>query len=108
MYGATRGFQPVLVPRRRRWSLPTVERTDSVPGGDDDMPARAWALSEVRCNRWRLPDGLPDQSAREIAGIKDAWPKGKRDHLILCPVSRDGVICDGLRYDRQWGLTFSS
>ena len=44
------------------------------PWCDDDMPARAWALSEVRCNRWRLPDGLPDQSAREIAGI-DLPPK---------------------------------
>ena len=78
------------------------------PWCDEDVPARAWALSEVRCNRWRLPDGLPDQSAREIAGIKAAWPKGKRDHLILCPVSGDGVICDGLRYDPEWGLTFSS
>ena len=77
------------------------------PWCDDDLPVRAWAMSEVRCNRWRLPDGLPDQSALEISRIKEAWPKGKRDHLILCPVSEDGVICDGLRYDPQWGLTFA-
>ena len=70
--------------------------------------ARAWALSEVRCTRRRLPAALPDQSAPEIAEIKAAWPRGKRDHLIVCPVSEHGVICEGLQYDPQWGLRFSS
>ena len=78
-----------------------------LPWCNVDTPARAWALSEVRCAHWRLPDGLPDQSTPEIAEVKAAWPKGKRDHLILCPVSKDGVICVGLRYDRERGLTFS-
>ena len=73
-----------------------------------DTPARAWALSEVRCARWRLPGRLPDQSAPEIAKVKKAWSKGKRNHLILCPVPEDGAICEGLRYDPEWGLTFSS
>ena len=72
-----------------------------------DTPTRAWALSEVRCARWRLPGRLPDQSAPEIAKVKKAWPKGKRDHLLLCPVLEDGAICEGLRYDPEWGLTFS-
>ena len=73
-----------------------------------DTPARSWALSEVRCSRRRLPAGLPDQSERSIAGIKANWPKGKRDHLVLCPVSNDGEICEGLRYDPEYGLLFSS
>ena len=77
------------------------------PWCDADTLFRAWALSEVRCSRRRLPAGMPDQSAQEIAEIKAAWPKGKREHLILCPVSEDGAICDGLGYDRERGLLFS-
>lgn len=76
------------------------------PWCEADTLARAWALSEVRCNRRRLPDGLPDQSVQEIADIKMDWPKGKRDHLILCPVSGDGEICEGLHYDLERGLQF--
>ena len=70
-------------------------------------PTRAWALSEVRCNRKRLPTELPDQSTEDIARLKATWPRGKRDFLTVCPVSENGVICAGLRYDPQWGLTFS-
>ena len=73
-----------------------------------DTPARSWALSEVRCARYRLPDGLPDQKEEEIAKIKKAWSKGRREYLTLCPVSEDGTICDGLQYDPEWGLRFSS
>ena len=69
-------------------------------------PTRSWSLSEVRCAQRRLPSTLPDQSAPEIAQIKAQWPRGKRDHLILCPVSPDGVICEGLQYDTAWGLRF--
>ena len=81
------------------------------PWCDADAPARAWALSEVRCSKWRLdrlPDGLPDQAAHDVSAVKADWAKGKRDHLILCPVSEDGGICEGLRYDPEWGLMFSS
>ena len=73
-----------------------------------DTPARGWALSEVRCARYRLPDELPDQKEEEIARIKKAWSKGRREYLTLCPVSEDGTICDGLQYDPEWGLRFSS
>ena len=73
-----------------------------------DTPARSWALSEVRCARYRLPDGLPDQEEEEIAHIKKAWSRGRREYLTLCPVSEDGTICDGLQYDPEWGLRFSS
>ena len=83
------------------------------PGGllpwwsDEEEPTRGWALSEVRCSRRRLPAALPDQSTEDIARLKATWPKGKRDYLTVCPVSEDGLICAGLRYDPQWGLTFS-
>ncbi|MCE2494595.1 MAG: CRISPR-associated helicase Cas3' [Alphaproteobacteria bacterium] len=74
---------------------------------DEEEPARAWTLSEVRCHRRRLPAELPDQSTEDIARLKATWSRGKREFLIVCPVSENGVICAGLRYDRQWGLTFS-
>ena len=80
------------------------------PWCDADVPARAWALSEVRCAKWRLdrlPDGLPDQAAPDVCEAKADWAQGKRDHLVLCPVSEDGGICAGLRYDSEWGLVFS-
>lgn len=80
--------------------------TGLVPWCEADTQSRAWSLSEVRCNRRRLPDGLPDQSAQEIADIKTDWPKGKREHLTLCPVAGDGKICEGLHYDSEWGLQF--
>ena len=81
------------------------------PWCDADAPARAWALSEVRCAKWRLdrlPDGFPNQAAHDVCEAKADWAKGKRDHLILCPVTEDGEICEGLRYDPEWGLIFSS
>ena len=78
------------------------------PWIEADTPVRSWALSEVRCSHRRLPAELPDQSERSIAEIKTNWPKGKRDHLLLCPVSDDGEICEGLRYDSEYGLLFSS
>ena len=74
---------------------------------DEQEPARAWILSEVRCNRRRLPAELPDQSTEDVVRLKATWPRGKRDFLTVCPVSENGVICAGLHYDPQWGLTFS-
>ena len=81
------------------------------PWCDADTLSRAWVLSEVRCAKWRLdhlPCGLPDQSAPEVCEVKAAWAQGKRDYLILCQVFEGGVICEGLRYDPEWGLLFSS
>ena len=79
-----------------------------IPWCEADTNALAWARSEVRCSIHRLPDGLPDQSTPVIAQIKADWPRGKRDHLILCPVGNRGEICEGLRYDANWGLLFTS
>ena len=71
-----------------------------------DTRERGWVLSEVQCCRWRVPDDLPGQDSPAVVAAKAAWPKGKRDHLILCPVAEDGRITDGLRYDPTRGLTF--
>ena len=34
------------------------------------------------------------------------WPDWKRSSLTVCPVAEDGTICDGLRYDAEFGLLF--
>ena len=73
-----------------------------------DIPERAWVLSEVQCARWRVPEDLPDQEASLITAVKAAWPQGKRDHAILCPVDEDGRVADGLRYDPARGLIFQT
>ena len=78
-----------------------------IPWCEGDTDAHAWMLSEVRCNRRRLPDGLLDQSSQMITEAKSDWSGGKREHLILCPVSDDGEICQGLCYDSEWGLRFT-
>lgn len=80
------------------------DSTGLIPWCEADTSARSWALSEVRCNRRRLTEGLPDQSIDAIVEVKKHWPKGKRDHLILCPVLGDGKICEGVRYDSELGL----
>ena len=77
------------------------------PWNEANTAARSWILSEVRCNpRW-LPNILPDQADPLIAEIKARWPRGKREYLRLCPVAEDGRICDGLRYDSEYGLLFT-
>ena len=79
------------------------------PWCDAETSVSAWVLSEVRCAGRRLrPVELPDQSEPEIAEIKAAWSRGKRDHLVLCPVGEDGLVCEGVRYDPEWGLMFST
>lgn len=66
-----------------------------------------WALSEVTASRARLDRlPLPDQSAPEIAAVMVDWPEWKRNETRVCPVGEDGVICEGLRYDRDLGLLF--
>lgn len=88
----------VLARRKGHWLSPWCDAETSVS---------AWVLSEVRCAARRLrPVELPDQSDPEVAEIKAAWSSGKRDHLVLCPVGEEGLICKGMRYDPEWGLMF--
>lgn len=67
----------------------------------------AWLLSEVSAASKRLAGlTLPDQSLPEIHAVTREWPEWKRESYILCPVEEDGAICEGLRYDRKYGLMF--
>ncbi|MGB3501849.1 MAG: CRISPR-associated helicase Cas3' [Mesorhizobium sp.] len=71
--------------------------------------SEAWALSEVSARRKRLdPLPLPDQSAPEIRAVTREWPDWKRATHCLCPVEQDGTICEGLKYDGEYGLVFAS
>jgi len=66
-----------------------------------------WAMSEVSARKTRLDRlTLPDQSTPGIAAVAETWPDWKRRQSWLCPVSDDGTICDGLRYDADCGLMF--
>ena len=68
-----------------------------------------WALSEVTASRTRLDAlPLPDQTAPEIAALMVDWPEWKRAETRICPVGEGGLICEGLRYDADLGLLFSS
>jgi CRISPR-associated endonuclease/helicase Cas3 len=67
----------------------------------------AWALSEVSARKSRLDAlPLPEQSAPEILRITKEWPDWKRAEMRVCPVAADGVICEGLWYDSEIGLSF--
>ncbi|MPQ95444.1 CRISPR-associated helicase Cas3' [Thioclava sp. ES.032] len=69
----------------------------------------AWALSEVSASRRRLDAlPLPDQSEPEIMAVTQDWPDWKRAQYRLCPVGEGGLICEGLRYDPEVGLIFTS
>lgn len=65
----------------------------------------AWMLSEVQADARRLERlTLPDQAAPEIAAVAKDWPEWRRSLVTVCPVGEDGVIAEGLRYDRDLGL----
>lgn len=80
-----------------------------VPWNKVNEESRSWSLSEVGVSINRLKHfeiKLPDQDIPEIQSVKEKWSKGKRDHQILCPVDKDGIICEGLKYDKKYGLQF--
>lgn len=88
----------VLARESDRGLLPWIE------GGSR---AEAEMLSEVSARSSRLaPLPLPDQSTPAIAAFTAGWPDWKRASLTVCPVSPDGAICEGLRYDPAVGLLF--
>lgn len=68
-----------------------------------------WAMSEVSCARHRLAKlELPDQQDYKIKEITGAWKDWQRERYVLCPVSDEGDICEGLRYRSEKGLIFQS
>lgn len=65
------------------------------------------ALSEVSAAAHKLDSlDLPIQSQPEIEALTHSWPDWKKAALTVCPVTENGEICDGLRYDRDYGLMF--
>lgn len=68
-----------------------------------------WRLSEVQMGaaRYECLVGV-DQDLPAIAAAKAAWPEWKRDRMILALVAADGMICEGLRYDRETGLQLTA
>jgi CRISPR-associated endonuclease/helicase Cas3 len=66
-------------------------------------------LSEVQAAASRLASlSLPDQSAPGIAALTARWPEAQRAAVTVCPVDREGVICEGLIYDPAVGVVFGS
>lgn len=78
------------------------------PWADGGGP-EAWMLSEVQAAAYRVGRiALPDQSAPAIAALTRDWPEWRRQSVIVCPVGRDGAICEGLYYMADRGLGFRS
>jgi CRISPR-associated endonuclease/helicase Cas3 len=112
---ATRLGDPTTVFR-----LATRAGDKIVPWYADDVPARAWALSEVSLAR-RMADGVPKPdraTAKMIAEATSLWPKWEREIPVLILTSADDDIWQGVvslegvlknvLYDRRWGLRLAS
>lgn len=79
------------------------------PAENDEPSALREMLSEVSASAAKLAAlPLPDQDAPEIRAFKKDWPEWRRLALTVCPVGEGGAICEGLRYDADLGLMFSS
>lgn len=62
-------------------------------------------LSEVQASARRLDAlPLPAQDAAEIAAVLGALPDWIGRTRLICPVGEGGMICEGLRYDADFGL----
>jgi CRISPR-associated endonuclease/helicase Cas3 len=112
---ATRLGDPTTVFR-----LATRAGDEIVPWYSDEVPARAWALSEVSLAR-RMADGVPKPNPATAKMIEEAislWPKWERDIPIVILTSADGDIWQGVvslegvlknvLYDRRWGVRLAS
>ena len=67
----------------------------------------AWMLSEVSAATHKFKNiGLPDQSDPEVMKAKKVWPKTRGNHVRICVVDPDGMICEGLEYHSDRGLVF--
>ena len=68
-----------------------------------------WQSSEVLvpAARYRRLPGV-DQDRPEITAVREAWPDWVQKRVLMAPVREDGVICDGLRYDRALGIVFAA
>lgn len=65
---------------------------------------RAWALSEVRLSRWKLPKetAIATEQQASVEAIRVTWPKYERDVLVVPMHQSDGVwLADLTRPDRS-------
>ncbi|WP_417209486.1 CRISPR-associated helicase Cas3' [Antarctobacter sp.] len=109
-----RGDDDATYPTRLGDETLTLVLARHTPGGLEPWAEgcadhEGWALSEVSARRTRLEaHSLPDQSDEEIVAVTREWPEWKRNAVRVCPVGDDGRICEGLRYDAEYGLVFFS
>ena len=100
----TRLGQPVRVLALARW-----DGGHLVPWTADGPLTDRWQLSEVQASAARLGRvALPDQTSAAIVAAVANWPDWKRTGVTVCPVGDDGTICEGLQYDAECGLRFTS
>ena len=99
---------PVRLGKKQATLVLAKKETDGIyPWHTDACECDPWVLSEVRCREKRLSAiSLPAQDTEEICAIKDRWPKWKQKNHKICLVGDDGAICDGLAYNRDYGLLF--
>ncbi len=78
-------------------------------GGGLEPLGKTWEGSEVKLSRsmFEKAGGL-DQETPAVAALKASWPDWKRSSIFIAPVSEDGWISDGLRYDSVFGLQGST
>ena len=60
-------------------------------------------VSAVRYNKLTEPN----QELQMIKTVKADWSPARAKYVKIVPVSSDGRICDGLRYDPQIGATWT-
>ena len=68
--------------------------------------ASTWEESEVRMLRSQYEKlGGVNQETPEIQAVKAGWPEWRKGSIQIAPVSDDGEIVEGLRYDTDTGLS---
>lgn len=93
-----------LGPEQRILVLARETEGDLVPYFDG---ADGCAMSEVSAAKYKIERlELPDQDKTEISNFKSAWPDWKKASHVVCPVSEDGTICEGLCYNSEHGLVY--
>jgi len=112
--GGGKGDSDVKYPTRlggetRTLVLARMTATGLVPWVGGAGTVESWALSEVTARSSRVARLLlPDQTQPAIQAVTRDWPDWKRDEVRICPVAEDGTICEGLRYEAECGLLFTS
>ncbi len=98
-----------LGPESKTLVLAQMGNGGLIPWATEGEANDRWSLSEVSAHKKKLDAlTLPNQSTPAIVAITKDWPEWRRESVWVCPVGEDGVICQGLRYDAEFGLVFAS